>query len=233
MFASPDIIENPRSAAKMALKMGGVSKPICLRSTNFLDVTKKGGPLKKSNSKLSIKLPMMIEALTLQGKKTYPIKNGILKMMIFRTSLSVGYVNSLEGNFPVSFSFLTIFESQKEPVAFVFGKVQTSLNVNLLLPCWIRSSLPDSYSKEMPSERIPWNRWLSKEYKQKEPWILQVDGSEIRNNHLRWCQNPVNNGIFYHINWWSPDFWTVNSSSLLLQNCKPIAFCCCHESYFA
>ena len=33
------------------------------------------------------------------------------------------------------------------------------------------------------------------------------DGSEIRReNHLRCCWNPVNNGINYHINWWSPDF---------------------------
>ena len=41
--------------------------------------------------------------------------------------------------------------------------------------------------------------------------ITTVDGSEIRlTNQHAW--NLENNGIIYHINWWSPDFWTINSS---------------------
>ena len=36
-----------------------------------------------------------------------------------------------------------------------------------------------------------------------------VDGSEIPNNHLG-CIKPLkNNGDIYHINWWTPDFWTI------------------------
>ena len=31
-------------------------------------------------------------------------------------------------------------------------------------------------------------------------------------HHLGCIPNPVNTGIFYHINWFFPDFWTINSS---------------------
>ena len=84
------------------------------------------------------------------------------------------------------FYFWTIFDFWKSQCGFCVWKKPWFQSAP---SCWIRSSLPDSYSKEMPSERIPWNRWLSKEYKQKEPRILPVDGSEIRNNHLR-CRKP-------------------------------------------
>ena len=44
-------------------------------------------------------------------------------------------------------------------------------------------------------------------------WPKQtVDGSEILNNHLG-CINPCKQCDIYHINWWSPDFWTINRSN--------------------
>ena len=45
-----------------------------------------------------------------------------------------------------------------------------------------------------------------------------VDGSEIPNNHLECNENLVNNGINYQPQLvFSPDFWTINSISLLIS----------------
>ena len=30
-------------------------------------------------------------------------------------------------------------------------------------------------------------------------------------------KNPVTNGITYHINWWIPDFWTINSTTRVVK----------------
>ena len=38
--------------------------------------------------------------------------------------------------------------------------------------------------------------------------------------HHPTCMKPCkNNGKFYHINWWSPDFWTINSTKEGLNIC--------------
>ena len=40
-----------------------------------------------------------------------------------------------------------------------------------------------------------------------------VDGSEIRRENYLWCiWNSIKNGDILHVNWWSPDFWTINST---------------------
>ena len=51
-----------------------------------------------------------------------------------------------------------------------------------------------------------------------------VDGADIPNNHLGCIKPVVNNGISTNnLNWWTPDFWTINSRSLFLVF-FPLAF---------
>lgn len=95
------------------------------------DVTKKGGPLKKSNSKQ-------------QQKIAYDDRKALKSQLHFP-----GFLVSCFYFWPFS-----IFE--KADVALVFWQ---SSNLGWISICFFLaefgSSLPDSYSKEMPSERIP------------------------------------------------------------------------------
>ena len=233
----PDISSNPTLvllAGRFRLEDGRCVQAYMPQILSTFDVSKKAVRKKKSNSKKQHQIAHDDrKALTLQGKKTYPINKWHFwrwwcSELPFRWDMLIPW----RVIFLFPFLFWPFSNLKKNLWLLCFGKVQTSLDFNLLLPAEFGQVSQIRTPKKCLQKEFHRTGGFPRSINNRNPgyYKLMVQKSQT----TTWdVEHPVTNGIFYNINWWSPDVWTINSSSLLLQNCKPIAFCCCHESYFA